>query len=57
MKLKKSILRKGLRRPGGSAGVSKVWDFAGELCNSCSECRALAVCSLSPQTGAPLINS
>lgn len=27
-KLKENTLRKGLWRPGGSAGVSKVWDFA-----------------------------
>lgn len=51
-KFKKNILRKGLWRPGGNTGVSKVQDFAGELCSSCSECWTLAVCSMSPQTGA-----
>lgn len=50
-KLKKIILRKGLWRPGGNAGVSKVWNFAEELCSSCSEYRALAVCSMSPGHG------
>lgn len=50
---KKIPQSEGLRRPVRNTGVSKVWDFAGGLCDSCDECRAPALCSLSPETGVP----